>query len=81
MKLVDLLRQKKWMVLFTIYLRYLIGGAFVFASIVKIQGRRFTQASGADTPINDAWHLFETLYQSGIYWNFLGWDSLLRVCC
>lgn len=63
--------------LFTIYLRYLLGAAFVFASIVKIQGKRFTTDPGIDAPINDSWHLFETLYQSGLYWNFIGWGQLI----
>ncbi len=58
--------------LFIIYTRYLIGGAFVFASIVKIQGLRFTADSGADNPIASAWHFFETMYQSGLYWKFIG---------
>lgn len=60
-----------------IYLRYLIGFAFVFASIVKIQGLRFTAESGATNPINSAWHFFETLYQSGLYWKFLGIGQLI----
>ncbi|MBC3789227.1 hypothetical protein [Spirosoma utsteinense] len=63
--------------LFTIYLRYLLGGAFVFASIVKIQGNRFTTSSGINAPISDSWHLFETLYQSGLYWHFIGWGQLI----
>ncbi len=63
--------------LFTIFLRYLIGAAFVFASIVKIQGKRFTTDSGISSPINDSWHLFETLYQSGLYWQFIGWGQLV----
>lgn len=58
--------------LFVIYLRYLIGFAFIFASLVKIQGLRFTSESGAENPINSAWHFFETLYESGLYWRFLG---------
>lgn len=58
--------------IFVIYLRYLLGFAFVFASIVKIQGLRFTSVSGAENPINSAWHYFETMYQSGIYWRFIG---------
>ncbi|AKD54861.1 hypothetical protein [Spirosoma radiotolerans] len=62
---------------FTIYLRYLLGAAFVFASIVKIQGQRFTTNSGSDAPINESWHLFETLYQSGLYWHFIGWGQCL----
>ena len=63
--------------LFTIYLRYLLGAAFVFASIVKIQGKRFTTDPGISTPINDSWHLFETLYQSGLYWHFIGWGQCI----
>ncbi|MCX6216055.1 hypothetical protein [Spirosoma sp.] len=71
------LKQLILIQLFTIYLRYLIGGAFVFASIVKIQGQRFTTGSGAGAPIHDPWHFFETLYQSGLYWQFIGWGQLI----
>ncbi|GAB3013700.1 hypothetical protein [Spirosoma pulveris] len=71
------LKQLTSIQLFTIFLRYLLGGAFVFASIVKIQGLRFTTDSGANAPIHDAWHFFETLYQSGLYWQFLGWGQLI----
>lgn len=66
------MKQKTFMQLFVIYLRYLIGFAFIFASLVKIQGFRFTTESGAENPINSSWHFFETLYQSGLYWRFLG---------
>ena len=63
--------------LFIIYTRYLIGFAFVFASIVKIQGKRFTSDSGADHPIDSAWHYFETMYASGMYWQFIGMAQLV----
>ncbi|MGG8496842.1 hypothetical protein ACQY1Q_10520 [Tenacibaculum sp. TC6] len=63
--------------LFIIYLRYALGFAFVFASIVKILGLRFTSSSGADFPINTSWHFFETMYQSGLYWKFMGWGQLI----
>jgi hypothetical protein len=66
------MKQKTLPQLFIIYLRYLIGFAFIFSSIVKIQGLRFITDSGAENPINSAWHFFETLYQSGIYWRFIG---------
>lgn len=66
------MKQKTFMQLFVIYLRYIIGFAFIFASLVKIQGLRFTTESGAENPINSSWHFFETLYQSGLYWRFLG---------
>jgi hypothetical protein len=66
------MKNKAWMQVFIIYLRYLIGFAFIFASFVKIQGLRFTAGSGAESPIDSAFHFFETLYESGIYWRFLG---------
>lgn len=71
------LKQNVWLQIFIIYSRYLIGSAFVFASIVKISGERFTADSGELNPINSSWHLFETLYQSGLYWKFLGCAQLL----
>jgi hypothetical protein len=70
------LKRIKTLQIFTIFLRYLIGSAFVFASIVKIQGLRFTSDSGAGSPINSAWHFFETMYASGLYWKFIGWGQL-----
>jgi hypothetical protein len=63
--------------LFIIYTRYLIGGAFVFASLIKIKGHRFTSQSGELNPINSAWHFFETMYQSGLYWKFIGIGQLI----
>ncbi|PWH81663.1 hypothetical protein DIS18_13355 [Algibacter marinivivus] len=71
------LKQKIWLQIFIIYTRYIIGSAFVFASIVKIRGGRFTAESGASNPIDSSWHLFETLYQSGLYWKFLGIAQLI----
>lgn len=63
--------------LFVIYARYLIGAAFVFASVVKIQGKRFTTIDGINEPINSAWHMFETLYQSGLWWKVMGLGQLI----
>lgn len=63
--------------LFVIYIRYLIGAAFVFASVVKIQGKRFTTIDGINEPINSAWHMFETLYQSGLWWKVMGLGQLI----
>ena len=63
--------------IFIIYTRYLIGGAFVFASLIKIKGNRFTSESGELNPINSAWHFFETMYQSGLYWKFIGIGQLI----
>ena len=63
--------------IFIIYTRYLIGGAFVFSSIIKIKGKRFTTYSQEDAPLGSAMHFFETLYQTGGYWQFIGWAQLL----
>ena len=63
--------------LFIIYTRYLIGGAFVFACIIKIKGKRFTTYSQEDAPLGSAMHFFEVLYQTGLYWQFIGWAQLL----
>lgn len=70
-------KQKVWLQIFIIYTRYLIGAAFVFASVIKIKGNRFTAESGADNPIDSAWHFFETMYASGLYWKFIGIAQLL----
>ena len=63
--------------LIIIYTRYLIGGAFVFACIIKIKGKRFTTYSQEDAPLGSAMHFFEVLYQTGLYWQFIGWAQLL----
>jgi hypothetical protein len=63
--------------LFIIYTRYLIGGAFVFACIIKIKGKRFTTYSHEDAPLGSTMHFFEVLYQTGLYWQFIGWAQLL----
>ena len=76
MNFVQYFKKKKAAIIFVIYLRYLIGGAMVFSSIVKIKGERFTTANGTTDPVNSALHFFETLYQSGVYWKFLGWSQL-----
>ncbi|OUJ74828.1 hypothetical protein [Hymenobacter crusticola] len=60
-----------------IYTRYLLGGTFVFASVVKIKGQRFTMVPGAGSPFHSPQHFFETMYQSGLYWQFLGVAQLV----
>ena len=70
-------KQKAWLQVAVIYTRYLIGGAFVFASLVKIKGQRFTMVPGAGSPFHSPEHFFETMYQSGLYWQFLGLAQLL----
>jgi len=71
------IRRKVWAQIFIIYTRYLIGGTFVFASLIKIKGNRFTSESGAENAIDSSLHFFETMYQSGLYWKFIGIGQLL----
>lgn len=71
------IKHNIWAQLFIIYTRYLIGGAFVFASLIKIKGIRFTSESGAAYPIDTPFHFFETIYQSGLYWQFIGVSQLI----
>jgi len=75
-RLVSKLKQNKIVQLFTILLRYLLGASFVFASIFKIQGIRFTPESAINAPIDSLEHFFETMYQTPHYWNFIGWSQL-----
>lgn len=72
-RIIDKLKTLLFFKLSVIYLRYLMGFAFVFASIVKIKGERFTSLS-TDTPVG---YFFEAMYQSGFYWNFLGWSQFI----
>jgi hypothetical protein len=72
-KLIDRLKTLLFFKIATIYLRYLIGFAFVFASYIKIRGERFTRISVSD-PVG---YFFEAMYQTGFYWNFLGWGQFI----
>jgi hypothetical protein len=67
------LRKFRFFKLVVIYLRYLIGFAFVFASFIKIQGERFTMLPTT----NPVGYFFEAMYQTGFYWNFLGWSQFI----
>jgi hypothetical protein len=71
------LKSYKSFQLFTIFTRYLLGTAFVWASILKIKGIRFEPQSGEDAPIHSLSHLLESMYRSGFYWSFIGWGQFL----
>jgi hypothetical protein len=73
MKLIDTLKKLLFFKLTVIYARYLIGFAFVFASIVKIKSMRFTSIP----PTEPVGYFFEAMYQTGFYWNFLGWGQFM----
>lgn len=56
-----------------IFLRYLIGYAFIPSGMIKLMGMRFTYIP-VTNPIG---YFFDALYQSGIYWEFLGFCQLM----
>lgn len=59
--------------LFVIVLRILIGFSFIPSGYKKLINHRFTSL-GTDTQIG---FFFEGLYQSGFYWQFLGFVQIL----
>lgn len=75
-KIISKLKQNIILQIFTILLRYSFGASFVFSSIFKIEVIRFTPESGKNEPINSLAHFLETMYQSSVYWNFIGWGQL-----
>ncbi len=76
-KFIANLKSYKSIQLFTILVRYLLGTAFVWASILKIKGIRFEPQSGEHAPIHSLSHLLESMYRSGFYWSFIGWGQFL----
>ena len=76
-KIIFKFRQLKVFQILTILVRYALGTAFVYASILKIRGVRFTPGSGENAPINSLPHLLESMYRSGFYWSFVGWGQLI----
>jgi uncharacterized membrane protein YphA (DoxX/SURF4 family) len=75
--IISKLKQNRFLQIFTIFLRYVLGASFVFASILKIEGVRFTPESGKNAPIDSLPHFFETMFQAGAYWNFIGWGQMV----
>ena len=78
MPILQRFKTKETFKIFTIYLRYLIGGAFVFSGVGKLMGGRFIPAGSMQIPIEgmalDVF--FETLFRTGIWWRFLGFAQV-----
>jgi len=58
---------------FTIFTRILLAAGFIPTGLVKALGQRFTTMS-PETPIGG---FFEAMYQTGLYWQFLGVSQML----
>jgi len=74
------LRQKVYLQLFTIYVRYLIGGAFIIAAfgMGKVTGKANLLHS-MDSPIEKLQPIqqfFRVMVDSGLYWQFIGWTQI-----
>ena len=67
------IRSNSWLNILVILSRYLIAFAFIPSGLKKIMGLRFTQI-GTDNSIG---FFFEGLFQSGFYWNFIGWAQVV----
>ena len=77
---IDELKQKSYLQIFTIYLRYLIGGAFVIAAfgMGKVSGSA-NLIHSLDKPIGELEPLqqfFRVMTESGLYWKFIGWTQI-----
>ncbi|MCU0357559.1 MAG: hypothetical protein MUE95_08265 [Cyclobacteriaceae bacterium] len=80
--LIDRWKQKTFLQIFTIYLRYLIGGAFVIAAfgMGKVSPGSVDLMSSMRTPIQDLHPLqqfFRVMVDSGLYWQFIGWTQII----
>lgn len=75
------LRQKTFLQIFTIYTRYLVGGAFIIAAVGmgKLNGSSNLMFS-MDKPIQELQPIqqfFRVMTESGLYWQFIGWSQIL----
>lgn len=78
---IDYWKSKTFLQIFTIYIRYLIGGAFIMAAfgMGKIDGTSNLIGS-MDKPIQDLMPLqqfFRVMTDSGLYWKFFGWAQIV----
>lgn len=75
------LRKKVYLQVFTIYLRYLIGGAFIIAAfgMGKVRGKA-NLLNSLDSPIEQLapiQQFFRVMIDSGLYWQFIGWSQII----
>jgi len=82
LKFIDTWKQKTALQIFTIYLRYLIGGAFVIAAfgMGKVTATKVNLMYSLDKPIQDLepiQQFFRVMMDSGLYWQFIGWTQII----
>src|SRR4030095_243656 len=64
--------RRRWAQLFTVFVRVLLAVAFIPPSIPKILHKAFTVLPDS----NPVGHYFNALYQTGFYYEFIGWAQL-----
>lgn len=79
---IDYWKQKTFLQIFTIYLRYLIGGAFVIAAfgMGKVTASKVNLMGSLNKPIQDLepiQQFFRVMIDSGMYWQFIGWTQIV----
>jgi len=70
-------RMQPWLGRFTLMNRLLLGMAFIPTGMVKLLGQRFT-ALPVDNPVG---FFFEAMYQTGVFWNFIGFMQVFAAVC
>lgn len=66
-------RRSHWLARLAVATRLLLAAGFIPTGLVKVMGRRFTTIS-TDHPVG---RFFEAMYQTGGYWEFLGWMQVV----
>ena len=70
------LTGNRWLQLFTAFTRCLLGIGFIPPSIPKILHKPFTILPDS----NPVGHYFNALYDTGFYYEFIGWSQLIAAC-
>lgn len=83
--LLNKLKQQIFLQVFTVYLRYLIGAAFIIAAfgMGKMNGGSNLLRS-MDSPIDQLQPIqqfFRVMADSGLYWQFIGWSQIIAGAC
>lgn len=67
-------RRSLWLARLAVVTRILLAAGFIPTGLVKVLGRRFSNVPATEGPI---WSFFEAMYQTGAYWQFLGWAQVI----
>jgi uncharacterized membrane protein YphA (DoxX/SURF4 family) len=78
---IDQWKQRTFLQIFTIYLRYLIGGAFIIAAfgMGKVTGTSnlLNSMSHPIEKLEPIQQFFRVMIDSGLYWKFIGWTQII----